>query len=104
MHLFSDFHTGVTFCDDLFAANNKLLTQVGEIDLTLSFDPFPNHKFIHTFILADVSNPILGLDFLHNNHMIIDTHSYTVSLGEPSLSSSQIPVLPNVDLNISTRY
>ena len=98
LHLFPDFHNGVNSSDS-FAANNKPLTQVGEIDLTLSFDPFPNHWFIHTFILADVPNPILGLDFLHNNQIIIDTHSCTVSLGEPSLSSTQIPVLPNVDLH-----
>ena len=33
--------------------------QVGEMDLTLQFDCFTNRKFVHTFILADISNPIL---------------------------------------------
>ena len=75
MHLFPDFHNGIRSCD-LFAVDAKPLTQAGEMDLTLSFDTLPNHKFVHTFILADISHPILGLDFLHNNHIIIDTHSY----------------------------
>ena len=98
MHLFPDFHNGIRSCD-LFAVDAKPLTQAGEMDLTLSFDTLPNNKFVHTFILADISHPILGLDFLHNNHIIIDTHSYTVSLGEPSTSFTQIPPLPNVDLD-----
>ena len=38
-----------------------------QIDLTLEFDLFPNKRFDHEFLFADVYHPLLGLDFLQNH-------------------------------------
>ena len=97
MHRFPDFQNETKSCD-LFAVNHKPLLQVGEIELTLQFDCFSNHKFIHTFILADITTPILGLDFLHKNHMNIDTHSFSVTINDTQ-QSDNIPSVPKVNLD-----
>ena len=86
MHLFPEFH------------NNSKLVQAGEIYLTLQFDNFPNHKFTHSFVLTDIANPILGLDFLHQNHVIIDTSSFNISVKEQQHSQQLVTSLPDVNL------
>ena len=70
MHLFPEFHNDSKSCD-LYAVNNQPLVQAGEIHLTLQFDNFPDHMFTHSFILKDIANPILGLDFLHQNQHLL---------------------------------
>ena len=97
MHLFPEFHNDSKSCD-LYAVNNQPLVQAGEIHLTLQFDNFPNHKFTHSFILTDIANPILGLDFLHQNHMIIDTSSFNISIKEQQQSQQLVTSLPDVNL------
>ena len=76
------------------------------MDLTLQFDCFPNRKFILTFILADISSPILGLDFLHtHHHMISNTHSFAVTIDDEQPSCLAIPESPDVNVeNLSLGY
>ena len=62
----------------LFTADGKPLYQAGVIDLTLQFNKFPNTYFSHHFILADVQNAILGLDFLCKYHFIVDTFDKSI--------------------------
>ena len=81
MFLFPDFHNGKKSCD-LYTANNKSILQFCEMNLILQFDCFTNQKFVHAFILADISNPILGLDFLHKHYTNINTHSLTVTIDD----------------------
>ena len=95
--LFPDSQNNAKSCD-LFAINHLPLTQVGELDLTLQFHCFPHRKFVHTFILADISTPILGLDFLHKHHMIIDTRSFAVSINDEEPSCLAVPKTPDVNV------
>ena len=62
----------------MFAANGIALQQAGSLELTLHFSEFPNRHFIHTFILAQIECPILGLDFLTRYHSTINASLKTV--------------------------
>ena len=65
-------------CPSLFAANGIALQQAGSLELTLHFSEFPNRHFTHTFILAQIECPILGLDFLSRYHFTINASLKTV--------------------------
>ena len=65
-------------CPSLFAANGIALQQAGSLELTLHFSEFPNRHFIHTFILAQIECPILGLDFFSRYHFTINASLKTV--------------------------
>lgn len=56
----------------LTAANGSQIAMFGtwEITLDLGFQ-----RTSWTFRLADVANPILGLDFLTNKHLALDFHA-----------------------------
>ena len=64
----------------LFTADGQPLYQNGVIDLILQFDNFPNSHFSHHYTLANVKNPILGLDFLCKYHFIIDAFSKSFNI------------------------
>lgn len=58
-------------CNLLLKAANKTNIKVyGTANLTLSFSPVTQYNF--TFYIADVSQPILGADFLSHFHLLPD--------------------------------
>ena len=63
IYMFPSFRNN-NISSELLSADGHPLQQAGSIDLTLRFDDFPNKQLVHTFILADIYNPILGLNFL----------------------------------------
>ncbi|GFT68950.1 retrovirus-related Pol polyprotein from transposon 17.6 [Trichonephila clavipes] len=69
----------------LFAANNTKIPAYGmarkELNLGL------RRPFIWTFIIADVSSPIIGADFLKHFNLLIDLKKKKVDLSNPSLIS-----------------
>ena len=54
----------------LYAANNTIINTYGT--RTLSLNLGLRRPFIWTFIIADVSKPIIGIDFLHHYGLLID--------------------------------
>ena len=80
----------------LFTADGKPLNRAGVNDLTLQFNKFPNAYFSHHFILADVQNAILGLDFLCKYHFIVDTFDNSVTIQKP-FSHDQLPPFQPID-------
>lgn len=56
--------------DNLSAANNSTIGVYGEKVLTVSLNL--RRDFTHKFLIADVSKPILGADFLTNFDLIVD--------------------------------
>ncbi|EZA58473.1 hypothetical protein X777_01172 [Ooceraea biroi] len=54
----------------LFAANHTVIPTYGEKRITL--DLGLRRKFVWTFIIADVVQPILGCDFLHEYNLLPD--------------------------------
>ncbi|GFW90097.1 transposon Ty3-G Gag-Pol polyprotein [Trichonephila clavipes] len=54
----------------LFAANSSAINVYGQKTLTLNFNL--RRDFIRTFLIADVSSPILGADFLYYFELVPD--------------------------------
>uniref|UniRef100_A0A5S6QIV2 RNA-directed DNA polymerase n=1 Tax=Trichuris muris TaxID=70415 RepID=A0A5S6QIV2_TRIMR len=54
----------------LVAANNSTIKTYGTCPLQLHF--FPHHHFNWTFTVADVSQPLLGADFLRAHSLLVD--------------------------------
>ena len=81
----------------LFTADGKPLYQAGVIDLTLQFNKFPNTYFSHHFILADVQNAILRLDFLCKYHFIVDTFDKSITI-QKLFSHDQLHPPPSYNL------
>ncbi|GFR33410.1 transposon Ty3-G Gag-Pol polyprotein [Trichonephila clavata] len=54
----------------LFAANSSSINVYGQKTLTLNFNL--RRDFMWTFLIADVSTPILGADFLHYFELVPD--------------------------------
>ena len=92
MHLFPEFHNDSKSCD-LYAVNNQPLDY-----RTLQFDNSSDHRFAHSFILTDIVNPILEVDFLHQNHMIIETTSFSISIKKQQPSQQLVTSLSDVNL------
>ena len=80
----------------LFTADGKPLYQASVIDLTWQFNKFPNTYFSQHFILANVQNAILGLDFLCKYHFIVDTFDKSITIQKP-FSHDQLPSLQPID-------
>ena len=73
IQMFPSFQNNNISCE-LLSADGHPLQQSSNIDLTLRFDDFPNKQFAHTFILANIYNPILELDFLKKYQITTDTN------------------------------
>ena len=66
------------------------MRQTGTVDLTLEFDLFPNKRFDHKFLIADVYHLLLELDFLQKHKFVINTAKHIVTLDEvPILKIAQ---------------
>ena len=55
---------------NLVAANNSKIKTLGRRQLQLSFAP--GHSVLHSFWIAEVSQPILGAPFFRDNGLLID--------------------------------
>ena len=96
IHMFPSLQNNNISCE-LLSADGHPLQQAGSIDLTLRFDDFPSKQFVHTFILANIYNPILGLDFLKKYQITIDTNQLKVSIADAVLTEKHIPDLQEID-------
>lgn len=78
---------------ELFAANNSTIDTYGTLDLTLDFGL--RRSFHWCFTIANVSKPIIGIDFISHygllldakNRKIIDSTTNLVSPAHPALSA-----------------
>ena len=68
----------------LFAANNSRIKTFGKKKATISLGL--GRKYTWTFIIADISVPLLGADFLHANGLILDLASQRLSDASTRLS------------------
>ena len=92
IHMFPSFQNNNISCE-LLSPNGHPLQQAGSIDLTLRFDDFPNKQFVHAFILANIYNPILGLDFLKKYQITIDLNQLKVNIADTVLTEKHTPDL-----------
>ncbi|GFX02315.1 retrovirus-related Pol polyprotein from transposon opus [Trichonephila clavipes] len=89
----------------LFAANNTKITAYGMVRKELNLGL--RRPFIWTFIIADVSSPIIGADFLKHFNLLIDLKKKRLVDVETSLFTSCVfsnivqPSILTVDANIS---
>ncbi|GFS89776.1 RT_RNaseH_2 domain-containing protein [Trichonephila clavipes] len=89
----------------LFAANNTKIPAYGMVRKELNLGL--RRPFIWTFIIADVSSPIIGTDFLKHFNLLIDTKKKRLVDVETSLFTSCVfsnivqPSILTVDANIS---
>ncbi|GFT16325.1 transposon Tf2-11 polyprotein [Trichonephila clavipes] len=89
----------------LFAANNTKIPAYGMVRKELNLDL--RRPSIWTFIIADVSSPIIGADFLKHFNLIIDLKKKRLVDVETSLFTSCVfsnivqPSILTVDANIS---
>ncbi|GFT98976.1 gag-pol polyprotein [Trichonephila clavipes] len=89
----------------LFAANNTKIPAYGMVRKELNLGL--RRPFIWTFIIADVSSPIIGADFLKHFNLLIDLQKKRLVDVETSLFTSCVfsnivqPSILTVDANIS---
>ena len=83
----------------LFAADGHPIQQSGVIELTLHFQKFSNKQFTHSFIVANIKQAILGLDFLKLHNFVIDTAASTVDISN-CIKENILTSLPSIDYNI----
>ncbi|GFU43099.1 retrovirus-related Pol polyprotein from transposon 17.6 [Trichonephila clavipes] len=89
----------------LFAANNTKIPAYGMVRKELNLGL--RRPFIWTFIIADVSSPIIGADFLKHFNLLIDLKKKRLVDVETSLFTSCVfsnivqPSILTVDANIS---
>ncbi|GBO35473.1 hypothetical protein AVEN_191957-1 [Araneus ventricosus] len=68
---------------ELYAANGFRISTYGTIKLELDFSLRRN--FIWSFLVADVSDPIIGVDFLERSELLIDVRNRRLLDGRTSL-------------------
>lgn len=61
----------------LYTANGSVLTCYGELRTTIAI-PSLGRSFTWTFVVADVKQPLLGIDFLSNFSLTVDCHRRTL--------------------------
>ena len=101
----------------LSTANGQAIKVYGEARLDISITDL-RRQFSWTFIIADISNPLLGIDFLTHHEMLIDCRKMkltdpltklTVNLTKTGIISEIIHVnakadLPNYVQNLLKKY
>lgn len=86
----------------LYAANNTVIPTYGE--KTLELDLCLRRAFKWNFIIADVSKPILGADFLKHHHLIVDIKNRRLIDGKTHLTTNaqicaaNIPTVRSIDV------
>ena len=80
----------------ILAANHTPIRTFGRLSLTLKFEHLPN-EFTWPFIVANVSSPIIGADFIHAFRLTIDLNNDKLCVSK-ILSISTSPV-QNASIN-----
>nr|XP_040578036.1 uncharacterized protein LOC121126770 [Lepeophtheirus salmonis] len=62
----------------LVAANGKIIQVFGELTCVIGIKTL-RRNYPWTFVVADVTNPIIGIDFLHHYEFVIDCKNGTLS-------------------------
>lgn len=89
----------------LYAANNTTIATYGEKTLSLDFNLRRPYKW--KFIVADVSKPILGADFLKHHQLIVDLRNRKLIDGVTSLKVnapvrvSNVPTIRSINMSQS---
>ena len=89
----------------LYAANNTTIATYGEKTLSLDFNL--RRPYVWKFIIADVSKPILGADFLKHHQLIVDLKNRRLIDGITSLNVcvpvrvSNVPTVRSIDMSQS---
>lgn len=87
----------------LYAANNTIIPTYGEKTLEIDFNL--RRPFKWTFIVAEVSKPIIGADFLQHHQLIVDVKNRRLIDGKTSLTTSSfvratnIPTIRSIDVH-----
>ncbi|GFU11037.1 retrovirus-related Pol polyprotein from transposon opus [Trichonephila clavipes] len=82
----------------LFAANNTKIPAYGMVRKELNLGL--RRPFIWTFIIADVSSPIIGADFLKHFNLLIDLKKKGIFRPSKSPWSSPLHVVPKSDSTV----
>ncbi|KAJ8713199.1 hypothetical protein PYW07_013569 [Mythimna separata] len=89
----------------LYAANNTTIATYGEKTLTLDLNL--RRPYLWKFIVADVTKPILGADFLKHHQLIVDLKNRRLIDGVTSLKVnaplrvSNVPTVRSIDMSQS---
>lgn len=81
---------------DLVAANNSIIHTYGPVTLHLDFGL--RRDFAWKFTVADVSKPIIGVDFLSYYNLLVDCRKQRIIDGITSLSAVATPIGMTKDL------
>lgn len=81
---------------DLIAANNSTIHTYGPIRLHINLGL--RRDFIWNFTVADVSKPIIGVDFLSHYHLLVDCRNQRLVDGLTSLSVSAVTLKDTEDI------
>lgn len=73
---------------ELYAANNTIISTYGWLSLTLDFNL--RRMFSWRFVIADVSKPIIGVDFLSFYNLLVDVRNARLIDNITSLSSAAL--------------
>lgn len=88
---------------ELFAANNTVISTYGWLSITL--DLGLRRAFTWRFIIADVSKPIIGVDFLCFYNLLVDvTNACLIDNTTTLTSAAQVATMctyPNVKVAIT---
>ena len=80
---------------ELSAANNTVIATYGTIPLTLSLGL--RRSYAWNFVVADVSKPIIGADFLAHHGLLVDLRQQKLIDQETNLSTNGQPAAGSVD-------
>lgn len=85
---------------ELFAANNTCIATYGLLSLNLDFGL--RRAFVWRFIVADVSKPIIGVDFLHFYDLLVDVRRKSLVDQITALSSAGCTAVNSEPSSIKT--
>lgn len=86
--------------EPLYAANGSLIKQLGKCELEFSIRPFVK-PFRWTFIVADVTTPLLGKEFLGHHDLLVDCKNNALLL-DPRVKEPYIVNNITVDSTAAT--
>ena len=90
----------------LFAANGSIIATYGYVNLKLDFGL--RRAFDWRFVIADITKPIIGVDFLSFYNLLVDTRQHRLIDGVTLLTTTAYPVCSSIQhikvVSGSTRY
>ena len=85
---------------NLLSVDGSSLSIHGECTVTLSSRAL-RRSYTITFIVADVSTPILGLDFLSSNNIIVNCKNLYLTDGDTGICASCQPATQTVPISVT---